>query len=264
MCDSVKQDKQECAGHLIVPPPACLCSDIPVQGGPNRTSCAEQYNVGNCNAAFIKDTIEDIPEGYCQLTCGKCGCSSTITQVLQKLQANTFLQAATQTGMKAQFDLPGFTATVMAPSDAAFTTALKGFPLSSMTNEELLALLQLHVLPPVPTLMTPWTTPFFVTNPSLPTWLGAGNTLVAGRATAAGINFTVSAPIGPAANIITADQEAGRSFVNLLDGVLALPANAVPVPLPAAGSGPNNGIGIVTFNMTTPAAPPAMAVSTAG
>lgn len=63
MCDSVKQDKQECAGHLIVPPPACLCSDIPVQGGPNRTSCAEQYNVGNCNAAFIKDTIEDIPEG---------------------------------------------------------------------------------------------------------------------------------------------------------------------------------------------------------
>lgn len=64
--------------------------------------------------------------GYCQLTCGKCGCTSTITQVLQKLQANTFLQAATQTGMKAQFDLPGFTATVLAPSDAAFTTALKG------------------------------------------------------------------------------------------------------------------------------------------
>lgn len=28
--------------------------------------------------------------------------------------------------MKAQFDLPGFTATVLAPSDAAFTTALNG------------------------------------------------------------------------------------------------------------------------------------------
>ena len=64
--------------------------------------------------------------GYCQLTCGQCGCSSTITQVLQKLQANTFLQAASQTGMKAQFDLPGFTATVLAPSDAAFATALNG------------------------------------------------------------------------------------------------------------------------------------------
>ena len=49
-----------------------------------------------------------------------------MTQVLQQSQANTFLQAATQTGMKAQFDLPGFTATVLAPSDAAFATLLNG------------------------------------------------------------------------------------------------------------------------------------------
>ena len=55
-----------------------------------------------------------------------------------------------------------------------------------------------------------------------------------------------------------------QSYVNLLDGVLALPANAVPVPLPVAGSGPNNGVGIETFNMTNSPAPPAMAVSTAG
>ena len=71
--------------------------------------------------------------GYCQLTCGQCGCASTITQVLQKLRANTFLQAATQAGMKAQFDLPGFTATVLAPSDAAFTSALNGTVTASTT-----------------------------------------------------------------------------------------------------------------------------------
>ena len=54
-----------------------------------------------------------------------------------------------------------------------------------------------------------------------------------------------------------------QSYVNLLDGVLALPANAVPVPLPAAGSGPNNGVGIESFNMTA-AVGPTMAISTAG
>ena len=54
-----------------------------------------------------------------------------------------------------------------------------------MTRDAILALLELHVLPPVPDLMAPWTTPFFVTNPSLPTWLGAGNTLSTGRATVA-------------------------------------------------------------------------------
>ena len=73
------------------------------------------------------------------MTCGQCGCASTVTQVLQRLQANTFLQAAAQTGMKAQFDQPGFTATVLAPSDAAFAQALKGagMPLSNACHPTL-------------------------------------------------------------------------------------------------------------------------------
>ena len=37
-----------------------------------------------------------------------------------------FLQAAEMSGMKAQFDLPGFTATILAPSDTAFTAFLNG------------------------------------------------------------------------------------------------------------------------------------------
>jgi len=57
-----------------------------------------------------------------------------VTQVLQKLQANTFLQAATMTGMKAQFDLPGFTATVLAPSDADFATFLQGTVIPAWLN----------------------------------------------------------------------------------------------------------------------------------
>jgi len=42
-----------------------------------------------------------------------------------------------------------------------------------------------------------------------------------------------------------------QSHVNMLDQVLTLPANAVSVPLPASGSGPNgNGVAIETFNST--------------
>ena len=51
-----------------------------------------------------------------------------------------------------------------------------------MTNDALLALLELHVLPPVAGLLTPWTTPFLTTSPTLPTWLGGGNSLTAGKA----------------------------------------------------------------------------------
>ena len=43
-----------------------------------------------------------------------------------------------------------------------------GAPLSSMTNDALLALLEVHVLPPVAGLVTPWTTPFFATSPPYP------------------------------------------------------------------------------------------------
>ncbi|DBA91768.1 TPA: hypothetical protein ACH3X1_003358 [Trebouxia sp. C0004] len=168
--------------------------------------------------------------------------------------------------MKAQFDLPGFTATVLAPSDAAFATFLHGAPLSSMTNDALLALLELHVLPPVAGLLTPWTTPFLATSPTLPTWLGGGNSLTAGKNANEPANFTVSTGVGPAANIIVADMKAARSYVDMLDAVLSVPVNTAPVPLPPAGSGPNGAVGIATFNMTASSVmtPAAMAVQTAG
>ena len=52
------------------------------------------------------------------------------------------------------------------------------------------------------------------------------------------------------AGLLTAHFGALQSHVSLLDKVLTLPANAVAVPLPAAGSGPNGGVAIETFNAT--------------
>ena len=62
-----------------------------------------------------------------------------------------FLQAAEMSGMKAQFDLPGFTATILAPSDAAFTTFLSGaayqyVELVVLRNLGVLAQMLFHVL----------------------------------------------------------------------------------------------------------------------
>ena len=65
-CDALKQTGSECASHIIVPPPACLCSDVQVQpssaNGPLFT-CAQEYNTGNCGQSFLKQTIVAIPEG---------------------------------------------------------------------------------------------------------------------------------------------------------------------------------------------------------
>ena len=48
-----------------------------------------------------------------------------------------------------------------------------------MTNDALLAMMELHVLPPVPVLQATWVTPFFAGNSTLPTWLGANLTAAA-------------------------------------------------------------------------------------
>lgn len=65
-CDASKQTGSECASHIKVPPPACLCSDVQVQpssaSGPLFT-CAQEYNTGNCGQSFLKQTIVAIPEG---------------------------------------------------------------------------------------------------------------------------------------------------------------------------------------------------------
>ena len=69
--------------------------------------------------------------------------------MLQQLQATTFLQAAQTTGLKAQLDQPGFTATVLAPSDAAFAAYLNGTG-SSMPLLNLFFLIALPILAAVP------------------------------------------------------------------------------------------------------------------
>lgn len=48
-----------------------------------------------------------------------------------------------------------------------------------MAINDLLALMELHVLPPVPVLGATWTTPFFGSNPQLATWLGPSLTAAA-------------------------------------------------------------------------------------
>ncbi len=60
----------------------------------------------------------------------------------------------------------------------------------------------------------------------------------------------------------TSLSDAVQSYVDILDQVLSAPVNAAPVPLPAAGSGPNGAVGIETFNMmpATVTAPANMAV----
>ncbi|GMH44290.1 hypothetical protein BSKO_12224 [Bryopsis sp. KO-2023] len=48
----------------------CHCTDIAPPGG----SCRDQAKWGKCEVDWMLHKFKDRPNGYCQTTCGRCGC----------------------------------------------------------------------------------------------------------------------------------------------------------------------------------------------
>ncbi|PSC71429.1 hypothetical protein C2E20_5236 [Micractinium conductrix] len=48
---------------------ACTCTDVM----PSRHSCADEAKWGSCGKRYMKPTT-DVPEGFCQISCGRCTC----------------------------------------------------------------------------------------------------------------------------------------------------------------------------------------------
>lgn len=62
--------------------------------------------------------------GYCQITCSRCKCCSTFSDLLQKKGLTSVLDAARAAGLGSQLDVPGTMLTLLAPTNAAFSAAL--------------------------------------------------------------------------------------------------------------------------------------------
>ncbi|RSK31813.1 fasciclin domain-containing protein [Hymenobacter metallilatus] len=122
-----------------------------------------------------------------------------LLQALQRPAASAILAAANNQTANV---------TVFAPTDAAFRTLLNGQPLSSVSDNDLVAILSRHVIS---------------TGRVFSTDLAAGtvNTL-SGSITvaAAGSGFTVRGGTGTAANITTANILATNGVVHVIDQVL--------------------------------------------
>ncbi|GAB4815402.1 hypothetical protein N2152v2_002448 [Parachlorella kessleri] len=50
--------------------PPCTCSDV----NPNQYLCEDEARWGKCRNDYITKTTPDLPEGFCQLSCGRCPC----------------------------------------------------------------------------------------------------------------------------------------------------------------------------------------------
>ncbi|EFJ47574.1 hypothetical protein VOLCADRAFT_117809 [Volvox carteri f. nagariensis] len=209
----------------------CGCSDVDPRDSFLQAnvaySCYDQARFGSCNQAFMLETPEEVPEGsYCQISCGRCPCCPTLDGVLRAkgLEMFRWLLSFSDEGSKTK--MPGYMATLLAPTDAAVWTALNRLGYSSKEAVEgdgsakaiLSDIGRYHVLHPVEPLKATWTTPFMRGDVAMYTAVSNGKT-VSARQDANSGKVTVSSPKS-SATIIERDLYACKGFVQVVDAVL--------------------------------------------
>ncbi|CAD7695315.1 unnamed protein product [Ostreobium quekettii] len=208
-------------------PLGCDCSDIDPREGfdgpPIEGTCSLQRQWGQCDEPFLLNTIEEIPEGYCQITCGRCPCCKTYRQIALDEGFQEFVNAMDATNMGEYLDNPGFMASFLVPPEGSIyewlqpksNVAIDATTLSAAEKANLQALLQIHIVLPEARANAPWTSPFFLDGVHMATMEGRALAVRQTGGQAVILNGQTNQ-----VNLLGGDKEACKGFLLLVDGVL--------------------------------------------
>lgn len=133
------------------------------------TTCFYHRVYGSCNADFLFDADAELaPEGFCQMSCGRCSCCSPPADVARQAGGTRFLQALEAAGLslKELLSHPGLTATVLVPTDAAWEAFLTSLGPLAQNPGVLQQVIKFHILPPESRRNALWTSPFLALGPN--------------------------------------------------------------------------------------------------
>ncbi|GIL50951.1 hypothetical protein Vafri_7026, partial [Volvox africanus] len=207
----------------------CGCSDVDPRDSFLRAkvdfSCFDQARWGACSQPFMLETPEEVPEGYCQISCGRCPCCSTLDDVLKYKGLEMFRWMLSFSEESGKTRMPGYMVTLLAPTDSAIWSALNRLGYTSKEAVErdgsakgiLADIGRYHVLPPVEPLKATWTTPFMRGDVNMYTMLSGGKTVSAKQD---GSGKVIILSPKSSANIIEKDLYACKGYVEILDAVL--------------------------------------------
>lgn len=168
-------------------------------------------------------------QGFCQISCSRCNCCTPPADVIRSLGGERFLQALDAAGLNLGdlFSHPGFTGTILMPTDDAMSAATSKYG-SLLQNPGLLQqVIKLHVLPPEPKRNGLWTSPFMSLGPKMytsydgPAALSSSKfDLPSGTTWRGGLSgFTINGPYN-SANVIKSDVPACKAYITVIDSVL--------------------------------------------
>lgn len=152
------------------------CSDVTPRSdfdGPIDGTCADQRANGGCDQPWMRNSVKEAPEGFCQITCGRCGCSTLLDQLRASPDHTTTLQLAEAVGFSDFLANPGTEVTLLAPTNAAWASSAiqdvwgsgSEAVRSTLRGNKALAqavrvALAAHVLVPSTSYRATWTSPF--------------------------------------------------------------------------------------------------------
>lgn len=215
-------------------PLPCTCTDVDVRVSfisVVEYTCWQQYTFGNCAQKFIMDSIKEVPEGYCQISCGRCPCCSSLAAAAEAAGLTEFWWAMNKTtgDRLGPLTAPGFAATLMAPDNNAMNSLFdklggKDRILSDDgVRGKLATIMAYHAVKPVPGYEA-WTTPFLLPGTQLQTFKdGATLEVVEGGD---GGNIKVQGA-GSSAEITQKDIYACKGYINRLNWYLLPPGESL-------------------------------------
>eukprot|EP01023_Acetabularia_acetabulum_P067633 TRINITY_DN9366_c0_g1_i1.p1 TRINITY_DN9366_c0_g1~~TRINITY_DN9366_c0_g1_i1.p1 ORF type:complete len:359 (-),score=73.97 TRINITY_DN9366_c0_g1_i1:238-1314(-) len=208
-------------------PLSCTCTDVDPRAGYNKApsaECFEQSMLNKCDEGFMFDTIGELPEGYCQITCGRCDCCNNLYNLLEKEQLIEFLEALKVLGFEKWLYNPGWQVTLMAPTDQAFLAGLTALGYSRETayadTDMLTTVVLYHILPREPYLRNIFMSPFMFDGAKINTYLqdfSAPDSI--SFSTNENNNITAISPVN-SAKIIQKDIESCKGSIQILDTLL--------------------------------------------
>ncbi|KAF6265111.1 hypothetical protein COO60DRAFT_1633864 [Scenedesmus sp. NREL 46B-D3] len=171
-------------------PLPCTCTDVDVRVSFISVvdyTCWQQFTFGNCAQKFMLDSIKEVPEGYCQISCGRCPCCGSLAAAAEAAGLTEFAWAINKTtgDRLGPITAPGFAATLMAPDNNAMNSLfdkLGAHCHDAGVQGKLANIMAYHVVRPLPGYEA-WTSPFLVPGTQLQTFKDGAALTVAENAT---------------------------------------------------------------------------------
>lgn len=209
-------------------PLSCTCTDVDPRESFISTvpfTCWEQYKFGSCNQSFMLDSIKEVSEGYCQISCGRCSCCPSLQEAALQAGLTEFIWAMNRSSSHVEgLTQPGLLATLMAPNDNAMRTLFDklGGKAAIESNDgvrnKLASIMSYHVVRPVPGYEA-FTTPFMLEGVALKTFKNGTDLTVESNT---GGNIKVKGG-STSADITQKDIYACKGFINVLNWYLLPP-----------------------------------------